>query len=80
MTSKAVTKEVFIIKRRITLKGQAIKLIREERNELKKKLSLLGMKAHYERQIENEFDPVLSAKIDCVIHLLESGEVCSHGE
>lgn len=83
MRNKKITpanEESKILKRKITLKGQALKLIREERAELKRRLFLLGLKGHYEKQINDHFDPLLSHKLDCVIHLLESGEVCSHGK
>jgi hypothetical protein len=63
-----------ILKSKIKLKGQALKIIREERAELKRRLFLLGLKDHYETQIDIQFDPLLSSRLDCVIHLLE-GEV-----
>ena len=61
-----------ILKRRIELKAQAIKLIQAERAELRERLSLLIMKERLERQIKDEFDPVLSSKLDCVNNLLET--------
>lgn len=64
-----------ILKRKIKLKGQAIKLLREEINQFKRILFLKDWKHDLEKQLTKGFDAVLSAKLDCVIHLLESGEV-----
>ena len=66
MTSKE------IVRRKIQLKGQALKLIKGERRELIYKLALMGLKDTLEAQIKDKFDPVLSRKLDCVIYLLEN--------
>jgi len=60
-----------ILKRKIQLKGQALKLIKEERRELIYRLVLKGLKETLEIQIKTKFDPVLSRKLDCIIYLLE---------
>ena len=61
-----------IIKRKIFLKGQALKLIKAERKELIYRLVLVGLKETLEAQIKDKFDPVLSRKLDCVLYLLEN--------
>jgi len=63
--------KIEILKRKIQLKGQALKLIKEERRELIYKLALIGLKEVLEAQIETKFDPVLSCKLDCITYLLE---------
>lgn len=64
--------EVQTVRRKFLLKGQAIKLLREEKNDLKERLLLLNLKGFYERRMGERFDPNLSTKLDCIIHLLES--------
>jgi aspartokinase-like uncharacterized kinase len=64
-----------VLKRKIFLKAQAVKGIRAERQGLKRRLSLLELKEYFENQIIDKFDPRLSAKLDCVIYLLEADEV-----
>ena len=59
-----------VLKRRIFLKGQALKLIRVERKEMKRRLALLDIREFFLNQMNQEFDPVLSQKIDCVDFLL----------
>lgn len=66
------------VKRKIFLKGQAIKGIRMERQGLKRRLSLLDLKEYYENQITDNFDPVLSKKLDCISFLLEEESHISH--
>lgn len=61
-----------IIKRKIQLKGQALKLIKAERLELIYKLALMKWKDSLEAQIKENFDPTLSRKLDCVHYLLEN--------
>ncbi len=61
-----------IIKRKILLKGQALKLITAERKELFQRFALVGLKETLEGQIKDRFDPVLSRKLDCVTYLLEN--------
>lgn len=43
------------------------------------KLILKILKWYLESQIKDEYDPVLSRKLDCVIYLLESDEVRPNG-
>ncbi len=76
---KTIRTEKQILKRKIHLKGQALKLIRVQKEELKERLSLLNMKTRLESQMADQFDPALSSNLDCVIHLLEFGEVGPHG-
>lgn len=59
------------VKRKIHLKRQAVRLIREEIKALRFRGALLEVKAELERQITPTFDPVLSRKIDAVVSLLE---------
>jgi len=59
-----------ILKRKIRLKTQAIKLIRDERKELRQRLFLLEFLESLEQRMDQDFDRELSAKIDCVNFLL----------
>jgi hypothetical protein len=68
---QAIRSETQILKRKIYLKGQALKLIHVEREELKEQLCLLNMKARLESQMKERFDPALSSKLDCVHVLLD---------
>ncbi len=61
-----------IIKRKIQLKGQHLQLIKVERRELIHRLALMGLKDTLESQIKDNFDPVLSRKLDCVTYLLKN--------
>ena len=61
-----------VVRRKILLKNQAIRLLRKEKNDLRRKLLLLDLKDSYKRQMAEEFDPTLSFKIDCILFLLES--------
>lgn len=61
-----------IIRRKIQLKGQALKLIRAERKELVYRLALMGLKDFLEAEIKDKFDPTLSKKLDCIMYLLEN--------
>jgi len=65
--------EAQTLKKKIHLKGQALKLIRVEREELKERLCLLKMKSRLESRMVERFDPALSVNLDCVIHLLDAG-------
>jgi len=60
-----------ILKKKIQLKSQALKLIRAERKEHIYRLALIGLKETLEIQIMTKFDSALSRKLDCVIYLLE---------
>lgn len=61
-----------ILKRKIQLKDQALKLIKAERRELIYRLALRGLKGTLEAQVKATFDPVLSQKLDCINYLLEN--------
>jgi hypothetical protein len=76
---QAIRSETQTLKRKIHLKGQALKLIRVEREELKEQICLLKMKTRLESQMKERFDPVLSSKLDCVVYLLASQGVCPNG-
>ena len=58
-------------KRRIELKRQVIPLVREEILEDQLKLALLVLQAKIERQMNDDFDPELSRKLDALAVLLE---------
>lgn len=60
-----------ILQRKIKLKGQALKLIRAEREELRRKLFLLELHDFYTSQIKDGYDRRLSSKIDAVNILLD---------
>lgn len=60
-----------ILKRKIQLKDQALKLIKAERRELIYRLALIRLKDILEIRVKAKFDPLLSRKLDCVIYLLE---------
>jgi len=60
------------LQRRIYLKNQAIKLMRDERDDFKRKLFLLKLKEHLEEEMVNRFDALLSRKLDCLNFLLEN--------
>ncbi|MGV8057880.1 MAG: hypothetical protein AB2L12_07665 [Smithellaceae bacterium] len=64
--------ETQIIKRKILLKSQAVKVIRREIAELRLRLTLTQMKVDLETKIAPDSDPVLSRKLDCIIYLLEN--------
>jgi hypothetical protein len=59
-----------ILQRKIKLKGQSLKLIRGERDQLKQRLFLLQLRDNFLKTMGPDFDPVLSQKIDCVDFLL----------
>jgi len=71
MPVQSVRSEKQLLRRKIHLKGQALKLIRAEQQELRDRLYLLGIKARLESQMTGIFDPALSLKLDCVIALLD---------
>ena len=58
------------LKRKIFLKGQALKLIRVEREEMKKRLALLDIRESFLKEMGPGFDRVLSQKVDCLNFLL----------
>lgn len=61
-----------ILRRKIMLKNQAIKIIRMERDALKQRMNLLSLKARLEGQMTDSFSPSLSNSLDCVQFLLET--------
>jgi hypothetical protein len=60
------------LKRKVLLKSQAIKILRQEKEALKEKLFLLKMKGMLEDQMQKRFDPKLSGKLDAVLILMEN--------
>ncbi len=62
------------LRRRILLKGQAVKLIQTERQELRRKLFLLELRDFYVSQIKEPLDRVVSSKLDAVDFLLSGTE------
>jgi len=65
--------EAQILKRKIQLKRQAIPLIQNEIRKCQLRLALIELKEKLEAQITDDFDPVLSRKLDAVTVLLEEG-------
>lgn len=66
-------KEREIISRKIVLKQQDICLIKDEIEDLRSRSSLLSLKERFEDKLnENDFDSVLSRKLDCIQYLLEN--------
>ena len=61
-----------LLKRKMVLKSQALKLIRAERENLKRRVFLLNLKEHLECEMTENFEPQLSLRIDAVNFLLES--------
>jgi hypothetical protein len=59
-----------ILQRKIELKGQALRLIRAEREQMKHRLHLLRFRDNLLKRIASDFDPELSRKLDCVDFLL----------
>ena len=60
-----------ILRRKITLKNQAIKLIRIERDTLKQRVHLLSLKEQLEKRVARDFNPSVSRQLDCVAYLLQ---------
>jgi hypothetical protein len=77
---QTITSKKQIIQRKIHLKGQALKLIRTERDELKTYLFLLDLKARLESQMTEQFHADMSKRLDCVIALLDSMEAHTDGK
>lgn len=61
-----------ILRRQIELKRQARDLIGDEIVDLQIRLALVTHKQRLETQIEEDFNSVISRKIDCILYLLES--------
>jgi len=66
--------EGIIIRRKIYLKTQALKLIRAEKEELCHRLALTKLKTYLETRITQDFNHELSAQLDAVQFLIESFE------
>lgn len=64
--------EKAIIKRKVQLKGQALRLIRTERDELRHQLNLLNLRDFLQSQAGKVFDSKLSGQLDAVQFLLDS--------
>jgi hypothetical protein len=64
--------ERVVLKRKIFLKSQAIKIIGQERCELRQRLFLIDFKRSLEKRINNDFDQGLSAKLTAINFLLEA--------
>jgi hypothetical protein len=58
--------EIQILKRKILLKRQGLALIAAEIKELKFQLALAHMVKHLEQQQCNDFDPLVSRKLECL--------------
>jgi len=61
-----------LIKRKIHLKRQGLKLTKGDILKLQEQLILIRMKDSLESQTSGNSDPILSQKLDCVIFLLEN--------
>jgi hypothetical protein len=66
-----VSPEEKILKRKILLKSQAIKIFRQEKEALKLRLVLSKEKARLEGLMKKNFNPGLSRKLEAVLVLLE---------
>ena len=64
--------ERLLLHRKYFLKGQAIRLIRHEREEILNRLALLRIRDGLLKKMKAEFDPKLTIDLDCVDHLLGS--------
>ena len=64
--------EMQIIKRKILLKRQAIKVIQGEIKDLDFRMTMTLMKADLEARMSKDFDPAISRKLDCVLYILEN--------
>ena len=59
-----------VLQRRIKLNGQALKLIRVEREELSQRFSLFRIRENLLNRTGQELDPTLSQKLDFIDFLL----------
>jgi hypothetical protein len=64
--------EIQFLKRKISLKEQAIFLIKDEKIDLQIRAILILLKSRLERQMSGAFDPVLGRKLDCLTYLIEN--------
>lgn len=58
------------LRRKIKLRGQALRLIRAECEQMKHSLFLLQIRDNLLKQMGSGFDSLLSQKLDCVDFLL----------
>lgn len=65
--------EINLLKRKLVLKKQALKLFIEEIRDLEERLVLLKIKQRAEGRIEENFNPAISRRIDALNFLLEEG-------
>jgi hypothetical protein len=72
MKEKTSMNKQQILKRKIQLKKQAVKVIKSDIIGLNQQLALIYIKEHFEKQIGDGFDPVLSRKLDCLDYLLDN--------
>ena len=61
-----------VIKRKIKLKRQAVAQITLEIQALQEHLMLIVLKNRYEKRIGNDYEPMLSRKIDGIQFMLEN--------
>ena len=61
-----------ILRRKVRLKKQAVEVIESDIIGLNQQLALICIKEHFEKQIEDGFDPVISRKLDCLNYLLDN--------
>lgn len=62
-----------IIDRKLFLKRQALSIIRQDISDLEWRKALMRRKREMEREIKQEFDPVLSRQLDALSVLLGDG-------
>jgi hypothetical protein len=65
--------EMKLLKRRLELKKQALKLFVEEIRDLEERLALLKIKQRAEGRIKDNFNPAMSRRLDALNFLLEEG-------
>jgi hypothetical protein len=65
--------EIKLLKRKLVLKKQALKLFAEKVEELKDRLALLKIQQRTEGRMKENFDPAISRRLDAVNVLLEKG-------
>ena len=63
--------ELEIVKKKIRLARQSLKFSSLELDELELRYILLKAKLRLEQQMNREYDPALSQRLDCINYLLE---------
>ena len=61
-----------ILKRKVQLKNQALRLIQIERDKLRHGLNLFKLRDFLQKRIQRDFDLELLAQLDAVQYLLDS--------